>query len=395
MTTEGPDPASTVHSPLRDVQPILPRSPSEHYYRQASFSTVGSTSDQRHRTTGTVSESLNLRILATDTHKLRRNSSLRAHYSTGQGSRELPSTKQYVSDCGGISLARSAFVEHDVHLARQVAAVWNNEVNQGRTRIPHIPIACDILDLCRPEQSPLGTAADENPNQADLVTPLSRFAQSLPTGCITAIVAGSPCQQLTCAGRYRGQEGLCGPDSVFFSVPTVAWILQALRPDTNVHVVLENAASMQTMHKRAIMQAPGGPNVSEHLRTLDSGAWSAFPRRRHYFMTLPENEDIVHPTRHAVPLEPGWGPIPSAVLYPMVCSRDDTNPRASTIQYHAQSLVYRYAENGNGFDWHARPERHVRARIIRTMPDELKALYVRNALVRANDQRRKPNGPGH
>ena len=63
-------------------------------------------------------------------------------------------------------------------------------------------------DLCRPEHSPLGTTANENPNQADLVTPLSRFAQSLPTGCITIIVAGSPCQQLTFAGRYRGQQGL-------------------------------------------------------------------------------------------------------------------------------------------------------------------------------------------
>ena len=58
-----------------------------------------------------------------------------------------------ISDCGGITLARPAFVEHDVHLARQVATVWNTEVNQGRTRVPHIPIACDIWDLCRPEHT--------------------------------------------------------------------------------------------------------------------------------------------------------------------------------------------------------------------------------------------------
>ena len=141
------------------------------------------------------------------------------------------------------------------------------------------------------------------------------------------------------------------------------------------------------------MQALGGLNVSEHLRTLDSGAWSAFPRRRHYFMTLPESEDIVPPTRRDVPWEPGWGPIPSAVLCPMMCSRDNTNPRASTIQYHAQSLVYRYAENGNEFDWHARPERHVRAEIIRTMPDELKALYgmlLRGRMTNAEENRMGP-----
>ena len=140
------------------------------------------------------------------------------------------------------------------------------------------------------------------------------------------------------------------------------------------------------------MQAPGGLNVSEHLRTLDTGAWSAFPRRRRYFMTLPESEDIdiVPPTKRDVPWEPGWGPIPSAVRSPMLCSRDNTNPRASTIQYHAQSLVYRYAENGNGFDWHARPERHVRAEIIRTMPDELKALYgmlLRGRMTNADENR--------
>ena len=87
-------------------------------------------------------------------------------------------------------------------------------------------------------------------------------------------------------------------------------------------------------------------------------------------MTLPERENITLPARRDAPWEPGWGPIPSAVLYPMMCSRDNLNPRVSTIQYHAQSLVYGYAENGSEFDWHARPEQHVRAEIIRTMPSE-------------------------
>ena len=61
------------------------------------------------------------------------------------------------------------------------------------------------------------------------------------------------------------------------------------------------------------MQALGGLSVSGHLRTLGSGAWGAFPRRRHYFMTLAESGGIVLPTRHDAPWEPGWGPIPSAV----------------------------------------------------------------------------------
>ena len=150
---------------------------------------------------------------------------------------------------------------------------------------------------------------------------------------------------------------------------------------------------MQTIRRSAIMQALGGFNANEHLRTLDSGAWSAFPGRRHYFMTPPESEDIVLPARRDAPWEPGWGPIPSAALCPMMCSRDNTNPRVSTIQYHAQSLVYRYTESGNGFDWHARPEQHVRAEIIRTMPNELKALYrmlLRGRMSNAEENRMGP-----
>ena len=186
-----------------------------------------------------------------------------------------------------------------------------------------------------------------------MVTPLSRFAQTLPDGCITIIIAGSPCQQLTYAGRYRGGQGLCGPDSVlFFAVLTVAWILQELGPDINVQVVLENAGSMQSIHRAAIMQALGGLNTNQHLRTLDSGEWSVFPRRRYYFMTLPENGDIDTPPRRAAPWEAGWGPIPAAVLHPMMCSRNNTTPRASTNQYHAQSLIFRYAESSEDFDWH-------------------------------------------
>ena len=141
------------------------------------------------------------------------------------------------------------------------------------------------------------------------------------------------------------------------------------------------------------MQALGGLNTNEHLRTLDPGAWSAFARRRHYFMTLPERGNINLPTRRDAPWEPGWGPIPSAVLYPMMCSRDNVNPRASTIQYHAQSLVYRYAENGNEFDWHARPEQHVRAEIIRTMPSDVSALYrmlLRGHMSYADERRMGP-----
>ena len=110
-------------------------------------------------------------------------------------------------------------------------------------------------------------------------------------------------------------------------------------------------------------------------------------------MTLPEGGDITLPTRRGAPWEPGWGPIPSAVLYPMMCSRNSVNPRASTIQYHAQSLIYRYVEDSSEFDWHARPEHHVRNKIIRTMPSDVSTLYrilLRGHISYADERRMGP-----
>ena len=75
--------------------------------------------------------------------------------------------EEAINDCEGTVLVRSVFVEHDRTLARQVATGGSNEVNNGRTRVAHTPIACDIWDLCRPEHSPLGTATNGTSAQAD------------------------------------------------------------------------------------------------------------------------------------------------------------------------------------------------------------------------------------
>ena len=125
------------------------------------------------------------------------------------------------------------------------------------------------------------------------------------------IVAGSPCQQLTFAGRHRGRQGICGPDSVlFFAVPTTAWQLQQIRPDLQVHVTLENASSMQQLRKDAIMRALGGFTPAGHLQKMDSTNWSAFPRRRHYFMTRPDSETAPNPTEGTLHGTPSGAPFP-------------------------------------------------------------------------------------
>eukprot|EP00969_Alexandrium_andersonii_P010916 475367-Alexandrium_andersonii.AAC.1 len=68
------------------------------------------------------------------------------------------------------------------------------------------------------------------------------MVEGVPQGAVLLLVAGSPCQDLTYAGTTRGVAGVCGPQSVlFWSVPIIARVLQSLRPDANVQVLVENA----------------------------------------------------------------------------------------------------------------------------------------------------------
>lgn len=286
--------------------------------------------------------------------------------------------EEIVRESPDITLVESAFVEHDEILSGRVEAVWRHQRELGHTRAPHRAIARDVWDLFRDGRFPLGTNVNANEPNVASVTPLMRFTRSLAERCVVMIVAGSPCQKLTCAGRHRGKQGLCGPDSVlFFAVPTTAWQMQQIRPDLHIHVTLENASSMQQLHRDAIMQPLGGLTAAEHFQTMDSSNWSAFPRRRRYFLTIPDRDPAPNPNRRDNPWDTGWGPIPSAVAGPMMCSRNPGNPRPSAMHYHAQSLIYRYAENDSDFDWHAWPQTHVRNRILNTMPPELSNLYRR------------------
>ena len=286
--------------------------------------------------------------------------------------------EEIVRESPGVTLVEFAFVEQGEILSGRVEAVWRHHHESGHTRVPYRAIARDVWDLFRDGRSPLGTNMNDSETSEASVTPLMSFAQSLPEQCVVMISAGSPCHRLTYAGRHRGKQGLCGPDSVlFFAVPAAAWQLQQIRPDPQVHVTLENASSMQQLHRDAIMQALGGLTAAEHLQTVGSINWSAFPRRRHDFVTMPDRDPAPNPNRRDNPWDAGWGPIPSAVMGPMMCSRNPRNPRPSTIQYYVQSLIYRYAENDSDFDWHAWPQTRVRNHILNTMLSELSSLYRR------------------
>ena len=125
----------------------------------------------------------------------------------------------------GPVLVQSVFVELDDALARRVEGYW--EARARRTGcVPHRRIGADVWDLLR------------GPPPA-----LEVFTQGLPQRCLVLVIAGSPCQQLTCAGWHADLQGcaarrrfsssvflsLLGPCSVFAQTSRCAWWLRTQR----------------------------------------------------------------------------------------------------------------------------------------------------------------------
>eukprot|EP00972_Heterocapsa_arctica_P024032 3540703-Heterocapsa_arctica.AAC.1 len=127
------------------------------------------------------------------------------------------------------------------------------------------------------------------------------------------VVGGSPCQQLTKAGKGEGKVGLCGVESSnFFIFPLVCWIIQKIRPDVTVHPVVENAGSMLPHHLAAIKRCLGFRNHPEGAPLIDSKNWCHFNRKRFFISTLPSGKDRGD-RRQCVasrmkPWDQGWSP---------------------------------------------------------------------------------------
>ena len=140
-------------------------------------------------------------------------------------------------------LALAAFVEGDLDLARAVREAWQRRLEEGLVGSPYWHIATHAWDLLREgagvlsEQEQVGSGGMGG-------TPIQRYTERLPMGCIVLLLARPSGQQLVFASRHRGAQGLCGPDSVeFFAVPALAWAIQQLRPGVMVHVG-NNAVAM-------------------------------------------------------------------------------------------------------------------------------------------------------
>ena len=149
-----------------------------------------------------------------------------------------------------------------------------------------------------------------------------------------------------------------------FAFPVVAYAVQALRPDLNLHVVVENAGSMIDVHRLCMKASLGIPAAGRRDPMIDAGKWAPFPRKRVFLSSLPWVEPRVWPPRRQAPWDRGWAPRGQGAMPTMLRSRNrGVGPlRASSYQYVPRFLLYK---RGTDFD---------------LVPDHLLASCIRDKL---------------
>eukprot|EP00969_Alexandrium_andersonii_P161457 7136322-Alexandrium_andersonii.AAC.1 len=65
---------------------------------------------------------------------------------------------------------------------------------------------------------------------------------------------------------------------------------------------------MRPMHRAAIAKALGLRPDDDRVSSIDTAAWSAFPRSRLFFSTLPAAAGVAPPPPDPSPWEEGWRP---------------------------------------------------------------------------------------
>ena len=164
------------------------------------------------------------------------------------------------------------------------------------------------------------------------------------------ITGGSPCQDLTFAGPYKGLLGLAGPCSrLFFVFLCIIFTVQQLCGPQAVRFLAENAASMLEMHYRAFCRL-----LNIDVMPPDKYLWNPsdmgyqITRRRNFFRNFDDVEGIPPPTlifgdQFGPLLRQNGEVIP---LAPLLRTRD-TLPngiiRASWTLYQPHALVWNYA----------------------------------------------------
>ena len=169
------------------------------------------------------------------------------------------------------------------------------------------------------------------------------------TECKWVLVAGSPCQDFTFAGFSGGLLGLCGPQSsLFFYVHLAIWYLQENYPAGYVRFLVENAGSMQIIHKRAIKEILNIQQCTDDQLRWDSADYFGIKRDRFFFRNF-HDTDNVFIADHTISGVDGFGPLLNTScngvpIGPLLRVREDMGGvlRLSWTAYQPVALLWDY-----------------------------------------------------
>ncbi len=115
--------------------------------------------------------------------------------------------------------------------------------------------------------------------------------------CKWIIVGGSPCQDLTVAGPFRGLLGLTGPSSrLFFVLLCAISAMEELVGPSAVRYLVENAASMLRIHFDAFCELLGLPSDQYEGYVWDRHSYGyQVTRKRNFFRNYDDAEEIEQP----------------------------------------------------------------------------------------------------
>ena len=181
------------------------------------------------------------------------------------------------------------------------------------------------------------------------------------TQCRWIVIAGSPCQDLTLAGPFKGLLGLTGQSSsLFYYVHVILWLLQTNYPAELIRFLLENAGTMLEIHRKAILRALGlNPDANPDYFRVDPKHTHGIKRNRFYFRNYTDRDHVQksavlsHNDCEGPLLDQSGVPIPFGPLLRVRTVLGHQVFQLSWTSYQPISLVWDYSFWGNKHQFQA------------------------------------------
>ena len=173
--------------------------------------------------------------------------------------------------------------------------------------------------------------------------------------CRWIVIAGSPCQDLTLAGPFKGLLGFTGQSSsLFYYVHVILWLLQTNYPTELIRFLLENAGTMLEIHRKAILRALGlNPDANPDYFRVDPKHTHGIKRNRFYFRNYTDRDQVQrsavlnHTDCEGPLLDQSGAPIPFGPLLRVRTVFGHQVFQLSWTSYQPISLVWDYSFWGN------------------------------------------------